>query len=373
MFTKSVTLHETMRQMHVNLKSSIVDDSDVETSKQFTCVNILNGFKRFICILILGLKLTLVAIYKLAQWHNIYIIGYVINGIRHERNFISTKRYKSILCWYEVVNLILTPFIIILLLRLYFFNTVYNNDSDHKYSSHKLQSWEFGLFSWFFFMAIYNFVAYVRPCYKYYDDTSELEYLLWWDKVCNDRKSLKLYVLMPFGIDLRKIKNVNATWMDWHIVLAALLPSVFVFYTSDFIMERNFYLKCGESDYYRYHAGHEKFGDEYCILVSSLGDQWFKYYLSQSLSSVVSIWGAIKILATIILKYGNETINFNCRYNNFCSCLTCQVGGKVDMMDEFDEIQSIKRAIVLLCDKENWDDTKREQFDQLLMSFQNSI
>ena len=71
-----------------------------------------------------------------------------------------------------------------------------------------MEAWEIGLLIWGLCLGIHNILTNVLPRIKYkhlYDEGREMEFEL---KRIKMYKKYKLMILLPFGINLTKIKNL---------------------------------------------------------------------------------------------------------------------------------------------------------------------
>lgn len=279
-----------------------------------------------------GVKYILIAIYKIIEWVNICSIIIIAASMLYRPRFIDKKTFKMIKIGMEVINIFLAPFLAVFLLRTFCFDLIY--------IGHSLQSWEYGLFVWCFGIGIYHIFGYAIPGIKY-KTTQDCHD--WLDKMHKDRTEIKCSILIPFGIDKKKIKSIDTVGMDWHIVLVSLFPAIFVNDTMDFILQDKFSLACGNSSYYKNHDHATVISDQYCYLISKQS-QWYKYYFTNQVSSMISAWAVITTLATFIIKYGNNTCNYHkCMRKN-----GPQVGGKIQLVDQSSQINKLAQAVVLL-------------------------
>ena len=308
-------------------------------------------------------KWCLIVMYKLAEYNIISLpLLWIVYGFRLKR-WIEKKTVKQIQYCLSTINLILSPFTIIFILRTWTFcsNIIYTEKNSDNGNPNEIQSWEYGLVVWWWFVAIFHIFSYIIPFCKYNDIDKEK---LWWKKIKKDRKYIKRIILVPFGIDLRKITNIDTTAMDWHVVLVSLLPAVFIAYTMRFVLKESFDLKCGTTEYYKDHKSSVQFGKEYCILISCW-HHWYTYYFSNAFSNIIGIWAIIKTLAMFIIKYGNHT----------CDCYRLygkdgkHAGGSVQIMDEVTEISKLKQAIIWLRCETSGNQTNSEKLDKLIDEF----
>lgn len=325
-------------KVNVNINQTNATDSN-------KCVSMS---KQFVTTIALLVKWVLTVIYKIGTWNNVSWITFCIVGLFFSRGYINQKKYKLLRCCGDCVNIFLTPLLLMCILRTYYFDSIYSNTNDN--------SWEIGLCVWWFAIGLYHIFAYIVPCFKYYEKYND--YKTWWKKIRKDREKIKTLILIPLGINFKTINTVNSVWMDWHIVLVGLLPAIFVWFTLNFVFEKTVTLQCGN----RYSDdANEKIAGEYCIWRSSW-DQWYIKYFTDAFSGTVSAWAAIKVLTTFILKYGNETK----KCQHFCGIKEQFIGGRVDILNEIDEIHKLKQAIKLLREQKYCNDQNLE-LDALLM------
>lgn len=296
------------------------------------------------------LKWSLIAVYYFGKWNPLLaLIFYIFNCCFENRYIRDLKLLIMIKCFVNVLSFFVTPMTLIFIIHTC--NLLDDIHVPKDGDSKDIQSWEYGFCVWFFCIGIFDIFGYIIPGIKYYN-IDYYNYDAWWKKIRQDRDKLKLKVLIPFNIDLRKIENIDTKIMNWHVVLAFLLPAIFIGNTLYFSFREKYVLDCGTSKYYRNHLNKEKLqlDGKSCILISTW-DEWYIYYLLNAVSNTIAMWAVIKAIATFIIKYGTDTVNCKlCCGNNGKTA-----GGNIQFVDDFKQQKSIVHMLLLL----------RERIEQL--------
>ena len=318
-------------------------DMDSSASYEHDRSNFCTTILKTICTTFFTMmKFALIGIYRCVQFSPWSLPLYFLNEGLWNLTIICKKRYKTINISISTLNFLSFPIVLIFIFRKYFYHDIY---SDKMGNTRHFQSWEYGLVIWWVTIAILNIISYLYPCLNKYNKI--VEYEEWWKQVRKTRKKWKRKILIPFGINLQNVSNIETAGMDWHIILVCLFPALLIGFTLNFAFSETFELKCGNSDYYKNHTNSIPVGNNHCILVSSWS-HWYIYYFSQAIANVISSWGLIKLVAMMIIKYAPGTCD--CR-RCWCTSSDSQyAGGRIEFINESDQIAELQHAIVLLYD-----------------------